>query len=73
MYFYFKHCGLDCWLKRKEDGGHLTHCWLKVRLSEAAPTKSIVDMGCTEHDGVPRTMQHAQYNIILYCVCVDGR
>ena len=52
MYFYFKNIGIDCWLEEKEDGGHLTHCWLQVRLSSTARSKSVVQMGCTTHDEV---------------------
>ena len=44
--------GYVLWRVQKEPGGHLTGWWLYVRLTNQAPTASVVCFGCTDYAAV---------------------
>lgn len=44
--------GYVLWRVEKEPGGHLTGWWLYVRLTNQAPSASVVSFGCTDYADV---------------------
>ena len=73
MYYHMFEAGVDCWLKPKPPGGHLTWFWLKVRLSSTAPKKSIVEMGCSEYDEALLACMVLQMQCAIWPTAVNNK